>query len=349
MNLRLLARLILLSFASLCAVAARAQDPVFSQYTASITYNNPGLVGLFDGEVRVTANYRDQWASVLGPTPLRTFAGAGDFRYAVGKKDFLGMGVNAIHDQGGAAAYTFTGAGLTLALQKYLGGGRGRNSNYLGFGGRVGYGETRLNSEALWYSSDLDTSSLVITPGGRSGATTGAGNAYLDLSAGVHLSVVRRNYSYVIGLAGHHLNGPNPTLLYDASLRLQPRYTGIVAGEYLIRKYLRLLPSATIDLQDRARRVQAGAGVLYQSGQAGDAGLRFGTYGRISNTYAGGVGLEALVLTAQVEYARTTVGISYDVNIGQVGRAVNARGAYELSLSWTREGKSRYQVICPKL
>ena len=349
MRLRLLAKLIVLSLSAVVAVTACAQDPAFSQYSASATYNNPGMVGFFDGEFRLTANYRDQWASVLGSTPLRTMAGAAEMRYAVGNRDFIGVGVNAIRDEGSSADFTFTGAGLALAVQKYLGGGRGRNANYLGFGGRVGYGQLRVDPSKLWYSSDIDTSSLVINRGGISGGANGTGNAYLDVGAGVHLSVVRRDYSWLVGLAGHHLNWPNPSLLYNAELRLPPRYTGFVAGEYLITKNLRLLPSANVDVQAQARRVQAGTGIYYSSGQGGDAGLRFGTYGRLSNRYEGAMSLEAVVLVAQVEFARTALGISYDINTGGVGRAVNARGAYELSLSWTREGRSRYKVICPTL
>ncbi len=349
MRLRLLAKLIVLSVCALLTAQARAQDPVFSQYTASTTYNNPGMVGFFDGELRLSGNYRDQWASVLGSTPLRTYAAGAEMRYAVGNRDYIGVGVNAINDEGGEADFTFTGGGLALAMQKYLGGGRGRDATYLGFGGRVGYGQLRVDPAALWYTSDIDTATLAINRGGITGGANGVGNAYLDVSAGGHLSVVRRDYSWMVGLAGQHLNWPNPSLLYNAEHRLPLRYTGFVAGEYIISRSLRLLPSANIDVQAQARRVQAGSGLYYQSGQEGDAGFRFGTYGRLSNRYEGSMSLEAIVLVAQVEFARTSLGISYDVNTGAVGRAVNARGAYELSFAWTRAGRSRYKVICPKL
>ncbi len=349
MRLRLLTRLTFTVIGLSVAAAARAQDPVFSQYTASATYNNPGMTGFFDGEVRLTANYRDQWASVLGTTPLRTFAGSGEVRYGIGGRDFIGVGLNAVHDAGGASDFTYTGAGLGVAVQKYLGGGRGRNANYLGFGGRVAYGQLGIDPAKLWYTSDIDTSSLAIHRGGGANGVNATGNAYLDVSVGGHYSLVRRDYSWTIGVAGHHLNWPNPSLLFDADLRLPPRYTGFVAAEFLLQKNLSLLPSATVDFQGQARRLQTGSGVFYHSGQEGDAGFRFGTYGRLTSDYASGVNLEAIVLVAQVEFARTAVGISYDVNTGEVGRTVNARGAYEISLSWTRDARSRYKVICPKL
>lgn len=341
-------RFVALMLSVLTVGTLRAQDPAFSQYAANPVYNNPGMVGLFDGEVRLTANYRDQWSSVLGDSPLRTYAGAAELRYSVGGKDFIGVAVNALRDEGGQASLTLDNAGLSLAMQKYLGGGRGRDATYLGFGGRVGYGQMRLDPTALWYSSNLDTNSFAIDPSGISAGSVGVGNAYLDVSAGLSLAIVRRDYSVQLGLAGHHLNWPNSSLLYNSELLLPPRISGLIAGELLMRNDLRMLPSITFDLQKNSRRIQVGSGILYR-GRQGDAGFRFGTYARLANDLVKPASLEAIVLVAQVELARTTFGLSYDVNTGQVGRAVNARGAYELSLAWTREGRSRYKVICPKL
>lgn len=328
--------------------AALAQDPVFSQYTANPVYNNPGLAGLFEGELRLSASYREQWRSILDADAHRTYAAAAELRTRLGGRDFLVSTVNAYRDVSGAARYTQSGAGLGLGLQKYLGGGRGRHADYLGFGARAGYGERGLDPSGLWFSSDLDTATLAIASDGS--RTQGVGNrAFLDLSAGVNYALVRRAYSLTVGLAGHHVNWPNASVLLSGSRRLKPRIAGLIAGEVLLAGGLRVLPSALVEVQGQSRRATAGAGVLYTGDERGDRGFRFGTYARVGNSGVEAAALEAIVLAAQLELERVTVGLSYDVNTAAIGRAVDARGAYELSISYTRAKRSRYRLVCPKL
>ena len=332
--------------------AAHAQDPVFSQYTAAPVYTNPALVGLFEGEVRVVANYREQWSSVLGSEAIRTYAASGELRFNMGGRDYLALAANALQDNGGVARYSITRAGFGVALQKYLSGGRGRDATYLGLGGRVGYGQNRIDADNLWFSHNFDSVTTTITPDGSvgtSGGFIGATRGYLDVSGGINLAVVRHHYSLVVGIAAHHLNQPNASFVFNSEERLAPRYSALLSGEYLIDDHLRLMPSAIYEYQDKAQRLTAGGGVYYRTGHEGDAAVRAGIYGRLTNRLDDGMYLSAIVLNGQLEFKRMTVGLSYDLNTGAVGRATDGRGAYELSFSWTRPGRSRYKVVCPKL
>ena len=329
------------------AGSAIAQDPVFSQYTANPVYNNPGLAGLFEGEVRLSTSYREQWRSVLGSQAFRTFGAAAEVRHGVGGRDFLVGTFNAYRDESGAARYTQSGAGVGIGMQKYLSGGRGRNADYLGFGARVGFGQNAIDDSDLWFTSNLDTNTLII---GREGFQRPIpGKAYFDLSAGLNYAVVRRHFSFTAGIAGHHLNWPNHSLLFQVDRRLKPRISGLLAAEILLRDHLRIMPSTLVEVQGTSTRVSAGAGLRYSTGQRGDRGFRFGTYLRVANQATTGAGLEAIVVATQVELNRVTVGLSYDINTGAIGRTVDARGAYEVSMSWTRAKRSRYRVVCPKL
>src|SRR5436853_6211672 len=49
-----------------------AQDISFSQFYEQPLLRNPALAGLFNGDVRLSASYRNQWQSVT--VPYRTFA-----------------------------------------------------------------------------------------------------------------------------------------------------------------------------------------------------------------------------------------------------------------------------------
>lgn len=335
-----------LSFA-IATGSAWAQDPIFSQYAANAVQSNPGIAGLFEGETRLTASYRDQWSALLGAAALRTYGASAELRYGVGGRDFAVVSANALHDGNGAGLFRYTGGGLGLGMQKFLGGGRGRNANYLGFGGRLGFGQHTLEPSALWFSSDLDTATLAISR--EATRTIAPGAAYFDLGAGVNYAVVRPDYSFTIGVGGHHLNWPDVSFLFHDGRRLKPRFTALATAEFLMDRGLRLMPSASVDLQGPSRRITAGSGIYYNSGQRGDTGFRFGTYARVINGTGSSAVLEAIIFQVQVEVNRLAVGVSYDVNTADIGRVVDSRGAYEISLSWTRAKRSRYRVACPKL
>ena len=347
-----LARLVcLLTFALGALGTAYAQDPVFSQYTAAPVHTNPALVGLFDGEIRLSANYRDQWSSVLGQDPLRTYAAAGELRYNMGGRDYLAVAADALQDAGGVSQYKITRAGVGMAVQKYLDGGRGRDATYLGFGARVGYGQHAFDPSAVWLSSQFDSLTVSVDPDGAGlhGGYLGETRGYLDVAGGINLAVVRRSYSVYAGISAHHLNSPNVSFVYNSEEQLAARYSAMLGGEYLIDEDLRVMPSALYNLQGSSSQVTAGSALYYKPDHRGDAGFRAGLYGRLSNAYEGGMYLESIVVAGQLEFKRIAVGVSYDINTSQLGRTTDGRGAYELSFSWTRAGQNRYKVTCPKL
>lgn len=342
----------LLLIVLLCSTTvAKAQDPVFSQYTAAPVYTNPALVGLFEGDLRLTANYREQWASVLAGEPLRTYAAAGELRHNMGGRDYLAVSLNALQDQGGASKYTISRAGFGVTMQKYLDGGRGRDATYLGFGARVGYGQNSFDPDGLWFTSNFDSLSVTINPDGSGIPSnyTGSTQSYLDVAGGVNLAIVRKEYSFYFGIAGHHLNSPGTSFVFDATEKLAPRYSAMMGGEYLIEDNLRLMPSAIYEIQGQGQRITAGTALYYKSDSNGDAGFRAGIYGRTSKSVVTGMYFESIILAGQLEYKQVTVGLSYDVNTGQLGRTTDGRGAFEMSFSYIRQGKSRYKVVCPKL
>src|SRR5262245_38456566 len=55
-----------------------SQDVGFSQFYDQPLLRNPALAGFFDGDMRFTASYRNQWQSVT--TPYRTFGLGTEFK-----------------------------------------------------------------------------------------------------------------------------------------------------------------------------------------------------------------------------------------------------------------------------
>ena len=69
-----------------------SQDIHFSQFYMSPLNLNPAMTGVMNGNVRLTGNYRNQWASVLRDKSFRTYSVSYDQRFAVGRNDFFGVG-----------------------------------------------------------------------------------------------------------------------------------------------------------------------------------------------------------------------------------------------------------------
>ena len=62
----------------LCQLSAHAQDVGYSQFYDQPLLRNPALAGIFEGDVRVTASYRNQWESVT--VPYRTYSLSAEYK-----------------------------------------------------------------------------------------------------------------------------------------------------------------------------------------------------------------------------------------------------------------------------
>src|SRR5256885_816513 len=74
----------------------KAQDIHFSQFFEAPLLRNPSLAGLFEGDFRTQAVYRDQWNSIT-PNSYRSASFNGEYKMPVGKgNDFLTMGAQLL-------------------------------------------------------------------------------------------------------------------------------------------------------------------------------------------------------------------------------------------------------------
>src|ERR1044071_9102382 len=85
----------------------QAQDLHMSQFFETPLLRNPALAGIFEGDVRVQAVYRDQWNSVT--TGYRTASLSGEYKTPVGKgDDYVTFGMQLFYDRAGTVSFTQT-------------------------------------------------------------------------------------------------------------------------------------------------------------------------------------------------------------------------------------------------
>ncbi len=88
-KLQMYIRGVLAGVLGLVFVNLNSQDIHFSQFYMSPLNLNPAMTGVMNGNIRLTGNYRNQWASVLRDKSFRTYSVSYDQRVAVGRNGFF--------------------------------------------------------------------------------------------------------------------------------------------------------------------------------------------------------------------------------------------------------------------
>src|SRR3954462_10355253 len=84
-----------------------SQDIHFSQFFEAPLWRNPSLAGIFTGDIRVQAVYRDQWNSFTDA--YRTGSVNAEYKMPVGKSnDFITTGLEILYDRAGTVGWTTT-------------------------------------------------------------------------------------------------------------------------------------------------------------------------------------------------------------------------------------------------
>ena len=141
---------------SLSQWAVQAQDIHFSQFSEAPLWRNPSLAGIFTGDVRVQAVYRDQWNSVTNA--YRTGSMNAEYKLPVGKvNDFVTVGMQVLYDRAGTIGWTSTHVLPALNYHKSL---STQNNRYLSLGFMGGLVQRRFDPSKMTTNSQYDNGGL---------------------------------------------------------------------------------------------------------------------------------------------------------------------------------------------
>jgi type IX secretion system PorP/SprF family membrane protein len=361
--------LVLFVFLFLNTSKTYAQDGVFSQYYASPLHVNPALMGVYNGQMRFNANYRQQWGSGLfSNVPIRQIHASFDYRFRIADGDYLAFGINALEDQTGAdSRLKATRGNLGLSYMKQLGGDRYRSSDqYLVAGVQVGGGQNRLTTGGLWFDRQYDSANIRIDNNLSSGEVEPNSNMYLDINAGLlWYAVFDENKSLYVGGSMHHVTKPNISYFGNKAENLKRRFTIHAGGELPLNDQLSLMPAVMATLQRPSLNIQSGANFRYTNHDWDEVAIRIGGWYRIVNKYvwesAGQTNQnfvqestktsilgDALTVTAMLEINHWLLGVSYDIHTSEIVKPTNGRNAFEVSLIYIVPEKIPYRTLCPK-
>ena len=336
--------LICLSVIACCAYTSYGQDPHFSQFFEAPLLRNPSLAGLFAGDVRFQAVYRNQWQSVT--TPYQTGSINLEYKQPVGRgNDFITTGFQILYDRAGVTNFTTSNLYPALNYHKSL---NDEKSKYLSFGIMGGYVQRRIDRSKITTNNEYDGSGY--NPSLGDGETlTKFSYHYWDGSVGLSfnssIAGSETDY-YFVGAAYHHFNRPKNSFYQNPPVELNPKL--VFSGGV----HLSVDEASAITLQSdfskQGSYSEAIGGITY-SRKIGDDyvnpmyTIHFGGYLRWK---------DAFIPVVQLDYNPFSIAFSYDVNISELKAASQYRGGFEVSFTYAgfldRNNTTKNAVLCPK-
>ena len=336
-------------FAVLGSFALNAQDIHFSQFYMSPLNLNPALTGVMNCNVRLTANYRNQWASVLKSNAFKTYSVSYDQKIPVGRYDYFGVGGSFWGDKAGELDFATLQGRLSVSYSKRMGGYR-NEAHYLVLGADAGITQRSVALHKARYGTQHDGN------GGYNGnlpsfETFNQDNfLYPDLSAGLlWFSVFDENNSLYFGAAYGHLNRANVSFQSQEFEAIYSKFTIHAGGEFLVADRLGLVPNAVVLMQGPSFELNVGTNLKFLLGgsKRTNQSFQFGGYLRLSNHFEKSLTADAFILNTRFDYNDFAIGFSYDINVSSLRPASNSNGAFEFALIYKICGPQRRGVYCP--
>lgn len=309
-------------------------DPHFSQFYAYPLWLNPGMAGMMDGDYRFTGVYRNQWSSVM--TPYNTAGFSADVN--TGKN--LNLGANFMSQTAGDAGYKYLNAYATVA---YSGIRFGQDNNQqITIGLQAGLLSRRFDPAKFQFGDQWNpitgynpgaTTADIITKTSSSVLDMGAGISYADASPD-------KKINFFGGVGAFHLTKPEDPFVSSGTNAVLPvRYTIHAGARLNLTETVSITPNLLYMKQGTASEKMAG---LFAQLRANDfTDLLFGVNYRLDDAVSPYVG---------VAFHDFVLGVSYDVNTSDLGKAVNGTNSLELSFTYIgrKSGKPLRYLSCPR-
>ncbi|MBK6937765.1 MAG: PorP/SprF family type IX secretion system membrane protein [Chitinophagaceae bacterium] len=312
-----------------------AQDVHFSQFFEAPLWRNPSLAGIFNGDIRVQAVYRDQWNSVTNA--YRTGSVNAELKMPIGKMDdFITTGIQILHDRAGTIGFTSSHLLPAVNYHKSLSTEKNR---YLSLGFMGGIVQRRLDISKVTTNSQYDNGGL-----GETFANTQY--SYLDGSVGMSYNSgigINQNNNFFLGAAYHHFNRPKSSFYRNANIELHPKWVFSGGIRFSVSDYAYLTFQADHSMQGGFTETVAGG--MYGLKLGGDPDDALYTL------HAGGFlrWNDALIPVLKIDYNPFSLSFSYDVNISKLKQSSYGRGGFEISVSYTGfRKKTADYLLCPK-
>jgi type IX secretion system PorP/SprF family membrane protein len=328
--------LVIMALLLLTGAVSRLQaqvDPHFSQYYAYPLYLNPALTGVINGDLRVNANFKNQYATINNA--YQTGALSLDYR----PTDKVGLGFNVINQAAGDIGYNYFAAygsfGYAVPVSR-------DGFKKISFGVQAGVINRSFDANKAQFGSQFNPGSGFdpSLPSNENFLNTNA--TIFDAGAGVFYYDGDPLHTANIfgGISAAHLSRSKDPFATDGTRSILPiRYTAHAGVRIKASDFFDVIPHAIYMRQQKAQEKAVGA--YTEMKLPGDKGLILGGMYRFQDAAIANVGYHVNSLI---------IGASYDFNTTSLRRATSGQGGLELSISYVfRKHVDEPEPICPRL
>ena len=327
----------------LCIAPAKAQDLHFSQFMNSPLLTNPANTGFIpDGDYRIGANYRNQWASVTA-FPYKTMSVYGDVQVLQNNDNtgWMGIGAVILRDVAGTGVLTSTKVYGSIAYHQMIDAG-----SLVSLGFNAGWANKNINAANLTFPGQWNGKFFDSHQSGAAPKFDANNINYLDLQVGLNYAYFPTDRIYLnTGFSAMHINRPRESFFGDQSgidNRIPVRYTAFMNGSFMVNDMLIVNPNIYASLQAKSYEIVGGLNAHYNISGDGEKVLIAGAYYRYKDAVIPMIGL------GLKDYTFT---FTYDATMSDLKSFNSGRGAIELSLVkqgiMDRYRGNRRESMCP--
>ena len=300
-----------------------AQDIHLSQFYTCDHLLSPAKVGDFEGDYRISGNYRNQWQQIS--TPYNTYILSFDKAFHYYSHEFDG-GIMVAQDE--FSGFNTVSSKIVLSAAygyKYKG-------HHLRVGIQPGivFRKTDLSKQTFpvqwdYYNGVFNQSTY------NQENTIGISQAYFDLNIGFQWSKKFGKLAPKVGFALNHINRPKDTYFDPLTERLKARKVFYSELDYLISEKITLQPKWMWMWTAKANDMVLGSNLKFQLPNKIISSAFVGAFYRhgISRIF------DAAIPTVGCRFKQVDLGFSYDVNISSLSQYVKRSGTFEVSLIYT--------------
>lgn len=341
-------------FCLCCAqLSVQAQHDIhFSENYATPLLLNPGLTGVMNGNMRVAAVYRNQWASVSPDSPMRTITLSGETSFSgIGSNDRFAIGGVLYSDRGGSLNYLTNSLDLSAAYNLSI-----TPQLYFSLGVSGGVSQRSFDMSRAQFA-DMYDSDLGMTTGTTQDVLmnekTASWSGNLAGGAMVYFAPSHRSNFY-FGGGLFHLMRPDFALLEnEVQTNLFSKISVQMGGSLPLGNIMDIVPSVYYIQQGPHMKIDAGSFLrfIFSSNNKYqlDKAINIGAWLRVGGFQEKGIKPNAIVLAGKLDYDNFSVGASYDLTLGDLATYNSGRGGVEVALIYTGLGRQKSNELpCPR-
>lgn len=319
-------------------VELKSQDIHFSQFFAAPLLINPANTGMSGDDIRITNIYRNQWSNV--GVPYETFGTSIDKKFTLAGHS-VGLGGFILHDQSSSFRLSSNEFMVSVSYSQII-----RNQQ-ITVGLQPCIVLKSIDLGGITFNSQFNPSSQIYDqtlPSLENG--TGDRMRYFDLNAGVFWRTMIRTVMPSAGISVSHLNMPVQRFITAAEgTRLHMRLN--VNSEVIIpvSSRINLIPCVLYSFTNGTNE--------FLLGGTGDFSISWSNI-PVEKLYAVTMfrsnpwrNIDAFILGGGAEFLQFSVGLIYDLNISPLHKATHFNGAFELSLIYKGNRKTRDNTSPP--